>query len=78
MTKIEFTKKAARFVVGLSTGFTVSSALANNVPAVKTHQKVERYIGSTVVGFMASEAAESWTDRKIDEAVLWWKQNVTN
>lgn len=78
MTKLDFTKKAARFVVGLSTGFTVSSALANNVHAEKPHQKVERFVGSSVVGFMVSEKAETWTDRKIDEAALWWKQNVRN
>lgn len=78
MTKIEITKKIAKFVVGASTGFTVSNALHNNVGAEKTHQKVERYVGSTVVGIMVSEQAETWTDRKIDEIHDWWKKNVTN
>lgn len=78
MTKLEATKKVAKFVVGLSTGFTVSNAIANNVQAEKPHQKVERYVGSTVVGYMAADQAETWTDRKIDDIADWWKKNVNN
>lgn len=72
MTKTEMAKKAAKFVVGASVGFTTRRIIKNNVHSdenEKRRHQVEAAIGGVVAGKMAAEAAESWTDRKIDELI---------
>lgn len=66
MTKRDITKTIAKFVVGTSVGYTVSSAIANNAPANNTLQKTEVVVGSYVVGAMVAESTEDWTYRKVD------------
>lgn len=80
-TKTEVTKTIAKLVVGTSVAFTVTNVLRANTPAPKTHHKVEAYIGAFVLGWMVSELAEEWTDRKVDEIVAWYhsaKAVITN
>lgn len=63
------TKAVAKFVVGFSTSFAVTALVKQNTHSDKTHQKVELALGGFALGWMVGDAAEAWTDRKIDE--LW-------
>ena len=70
MQKIErkHVKGVAKFLVGMSVSCVVSNVLKNNTSTPeKTYQKVEIMLGSGVIGYMAAEAAEAWTDKKVDE-----------
>jgi hypothetical protein len=71
---IRRTKSIAKMVVGSSVAFTTSRLLSANTPTDKRRHKAEVVVGSMAMGMMASEAAESWTDRKIDAAVDGWRK----
>lgn len=65
-TKRDVAKKIAKFVVGTSVGYTVTSALRNNTTKEKPHQKAESLVGGFVVGAMVAEKSDDWTSRKVD------------
>jgi hypothetical protein len=69
MTTREIAKKVVKTVVGVSTSFTVSNALKNNVASDNPVQKTEIYIGSAVVGMMVADAAERYIDKVFDTVV---------
>lgn len=73
MSKLDTFKKVAKFVVGLSTSWTVGNVIANNTNAEKPHQKVEAYVGGVVVGSMVADAAEEHIDKKIDEIAAFFR-----
>ena len=77
MTKLEITKLAAKTIVGFGTGKIVHGVIATNVPAGGIVTKVTVIAAAVVVGMMASEATEKFTEEKIDEAAAWWRENVT-
>lgn len=77
MTKLELARTVTKNIVSLSVGFAVSNAIKNSVPATKTHHKVQLVIGAGVVAYMVSEKAERWAVEKFDDAVNWYKTNVT-
>lgn len=74
MSKTDIAKKVVRTVVGISTGFTVASAIRNNVSAENKRQKAQRYIGSATIGYMVTEAAESRTDGWVDNVIAKYKE----
>lgn len=77
--KLAVAKTVTRFVVGFSTGACISAMVKNNVaPPENTLQKVETEVGSYVAGAMVADVSRVWIDRKFDDAVLWWRQNVEN
>ncbi len=78
MTKLEITKFAAKTIVGIGTGKIVHGVIATNVPSGGIVTKVTVIAAAVVVGMMASEATEKFTETKIDEAAAWWKENVSN
>jgi hypothetical protein len=78
MTKLEITKLATKTIVGIGTGKIVHGIIATNVPSGGIVTKVTVIAAAIVVGMMASEKTEAFTDQKIDEAATWWKENVTN
>jgi hypothetical protein len=75
MTKTEIAKKTAKFVVGLSVGFTTRNVIKNAVDTEDSRRKeAEAAIGGLVLGSMAAEHAESWTDRKIDALIAKYEE----
>lgn len=76
-SKIDIVKTAVGFVVGVG-----ASRIARNIIEKNTDEEERLHnraaVASTqiVVGLMAAEAARSYTDRKIDEAVEWWDENI--
>lgn len=76
MTKLQFAKKATSIVVGIGTGKVVASILSNNAPAGGIVTKITCITAGVVIGMMASDATSKYTEDKIDEAVIWWKENV--
>lgn len=75
-TKIETAKKIAKLVVGTSVGYTVGNIISHNTETEKRRHKAEAFVGGAVMGAMAADAAEDWTDRKIDEIVKAWNDHV--
>lgn len=73
MTKTEVTKKVVKYIVGISTGWTVGNIITNNTSPQKRRQKAEVFVGSTVIGAMVADQAEDYTDRKIDEFLAYFK-----
>lgn len=78
MNKIELAKKAASLIVGLGTTKIVNDIIENNTTTETVKDKVAVKAGSVVIGSMAADATSSYTDRKIDEAIDWWRKNITN
>ncbi len=75
--KIEIAKRAASFVVGMGTAKIVNDIIENNTADRESKtDKVAIKAGSVVIGSMAADATSSYTDRKIDEAVSWWNENI--
>lgn len=68
--KIEWTKKIAKFAVGWSVAYVVKSVIANNISPEKPHQQAEAWVGGIVIGSMASDVAEAYTDKKIDDLLV--------
>lgn len=73
MSKTDIAKKIVATVVGLSTTFTVTNAIRNNVSAENKRQKAQRYIGSATIGYMVGEVAESRTDVWVDNVIAKYK-----
>ena len=78
MTKTELAKKAISATVMFGTGRIVYSILRNNVDEPENiAQAVSVPVASFVIGGMAADAASQYSDRMVDEVVLWWKTNVS-
>lgn len=77
MTPIDIAKNVVNFVVGAGTYRISKSIIDHNTDPETTYQKVTNNTASLVIATMAADATTSWTDAKIDEFVLWWKENVT-
>lgn len=76
MTKIEIAKKIATTIVTIGTGKITSTIIRNNVPLNTITDKVTVVAAGLVIGSMAGDATSEYTDRKIDEAVAWYHENV--
>jgi len=78
MTKLDFVKTAASFVVGAGTTTIVASIIKNNVQPRNAYDKVTVVAGSIALGSMAASATKKYTADTIDEMADWWKKNVKN
>jgi hypothetical protein len=76
MDKLDITKKVAAFLVGAGTSKIVTDIIKNNSAPENLYSKVTVVGAGVVIGMMASDATKEYTGAKIDEAALWWKQNV--
>ena len=76
MTPIDITKNVVNFIVGAGTYRISKSIIDHNTDPETTYQKVSNNAAAVVIGTMAADATTSWTDKKIDEFVVWWKDNV--
>lgn len=74
MTKLSAFKLAARIVVGAGTTTISNSIIKNNVSPANAIEQISVAVASVVVGSMASEAAKSHTDAKIDGVVEAWNK----
>lgn len=72
MNKIAVVKLAVRIVTGAGTTTISNSIIKNNVQPSNVIEQISVAVASVVVGSMASEAAKSHTDAKIDGIVEAW------
>lgn len=66
MSNLEKIKTAVQIAVMLSTTFTVSNAIRNNVVPQSKLQAAELWVGSAVIGALAAEKAVRYVDLSID------------
>lgn len=76
MDKIEIAKKAVQLVSGFGVSKIISSVVSNNVVVTSLPQKVAVFTASMIAGSLASEILGEHSDAKIDEIVVWYRQNV--
>lgn len=77
MTKTFIAKKIVSSIIGIGTTTIVNAIIRNNVQPETVTQKVTVTSASVAIGWMASDATSDWTESKIDEAIIWWNENVT-
>ena len=72
-----WTKKALNLVVGVGVTKIVHAIVQNNTVAELTlPQRIAVAVSSVVIGAMAKEATEKFTDKKVDDMFDWWNENV--
>lgn len=73
MTVSPKTRKVAKVVthyaVSFSVGYTTASLITQNVSPKNTLQRVELFIGASVLGSMAVDKAVDFADRKLDDII---------
>lgn len=72
MNKISAFKLVARIIVGAGTITISNSIIRNNVQPSNVIEQISTAVASVAIGSMASEAAKSHTNAKIDELVKAW------
>lgn len=77
LTGLDITKKAVGFVVGAGTTRIVVGIIENNTDPEKLHEKAAIITAGVVIGSMAKDATQKYTDAKIDEIAAWWKENIS-
>jgi hypothetical protein len=77
MTPIDLTKSILNVLVGVGTAKIVKSIIENNTSTHTLIAKVTVTSAAVVIGLMASDATQAYSDQKIDEIVAWWRENVT-
>lgn len=77
MDYIAITKKIVSTIIGIGTTKIVAGIIENNVDTDPIAAKVTVGAASVVIGYAASDFTSSYTDAKIDEALVWWTENVT-
>jgi tetrahydromethanopterin S-methyltransferase subunit C len=77
MSNLEIAKKITSIVVGMGTGSISAHIIKNNVPMESVIQKITVPSAAIVIGMMASEATEKYTDAKIDKIVAAFKSAKT-
>ncbi|QZE10610.1 hypothetical protein SEA_BILO_35 [Streptomyces phage Bilo] len=76
-SKIDIVKTAVGFVVGFGASRIAKAVIDKNTDEEeRLHNRAAVASAQLVVGMMAADAARSYTDRKIDEAVEWWDANI--
>lgn len=66
MDKIKVAKSIVNYVVGFGVGKIVYGIIKNNTDPEKLYDKIGIGAGTFVLGAMAKDATEPWTDAKID------------
>lgn len=69
----EVTKRIVSTIVGLGTAKIVNDIVQNNTDTNKLHQKVEVKASAFVMGAMAADKSQQYTDAKIDEMFDRWQ-----
>lgn len=77
MNKLTIIKKVVSTIVGIGTTKIVQGIIENNVDTSNIAAKVSVAGASAVIGMAASDLASEYTDRKIEEAAIWWHENIT-
>jgi len=78
MTKIELAKATVSTIVAFGAGRITYSILNNNVDEPENiAQAVSVPVASFVIAGMAADYTSQYSDKLIDEIVVWWKTNVT-
>lgn len=67
-------KRIVKWIVGISTAWTVGNVVSNNVNPEKPHQKVEAAVAGAVVGGMVADQAEGWIGNQIDDLAETWRK----
>ena len=76
-SKIDIVKTAVGFVVGFGASRIAKTVIDKNTDEEeRLHNRAAVASAQLVVGMMAADAARSYTDRKIDEVVEWWDENI--
>lgn len=73
---LELLKKVVSTTAGLGAGQIIGSIINLSTPQSTTYQKVTVTTASVVGGMAASEYIGKYTDRKIDEAAAWYRENI--
>ena len=76
MTKTEVAKATVHFIVGAGVTKIVSGIVKHNTDPEKITDKVTITSGSIVLGMMAADATQSFTDAKIDALIAWYYENI--
>lgn len=79
MIKTQIAKQIVSTVIGIGTTKIVNAIITNNIALnqVKVTDKVAIIGAGVVIGSMAADKTKEYTDAKIDEAITWWKKNIT-
>lgn len=78
MKSVAIVKKIVSTIVGIGTAKIVNDIVENNVDTDNVYQKVTVKSASVAIGYAVSEQTSEYTDRKIDEAIAFWKKHVTD
>lgn len=78
MNKIDLAKKVVSTIVGMGTTKIVHQTIKNNTNPENVADTVTIAVASVAIGSMVVDATRAYTDQKIDEAVAWWNENITN
>lgn len=73
--KLSTFKKIVKWIVGLSTMFTVKNVIENNTTPQNRRQKAEIMVGSAAIGQVVAVKTEAHVDHFIDEIVDGWKKH---
>ena len=76
MTKTHIAKLIARTIVGVGTTMTTASIIRNNTAPQNVAEQAAIASSSVVIGMMAADATQEYTDAKIDEIAAWLQENV--
>ena len=74
MIKIETVRKVSKAVIGASVWWTIGNMIDNNVTPETRRQKLEVMIGSAAIGWVVTEQASLYIDRKFDSVVAKWNK----
>lgn len=74
MNTVQIAKAATKFIVGAGTSKIVHTIIKNNVDPQNTYDTVTVFAGSLVIGSMAANATQEYTDAKIDKFVAWCRE----
>jgi len=77
MTKTDVAKRVVSGIVMFSTASVVKQVIKNSTSATTIPERIAVIIAGYVLGAIAADASQIWTDAKIDELIAWWTQNVT-
>lgn len=77
MTKLELGKSIMGVFVTAGVSKIVSSVVENNVFTKTKFDKVIVFCGRVAISSAVSEFSKRNLERKIDEAITWWAENVS-
>lgn len=76
MKKIELLKKAVKIVITAGASTIVKQIIENNVETERTIDKITVPVASIAIGRTVGNVAGQYSDAAIDEAVVFWNENI--